>query len=159
MNKKAQLEIIGLIFIVIIVVAAMLFYVAYKVSHPEVSVRQSFISKEVASNILITSLNTNVEECKHHTLDQLVSDCANVASRRIFCGTETSCIAANRTLNKMIGGTFDFIGKDYYLASSIPDISSENKCAGKERIQAQQSLTISLGTGTVALTLDVCDAG
>ena len=155
--RKGQMELIGLIVIVVIVVTVMLLYMVFKINNPERSVKAGFVNKEIASNILISSMKVNVAECPFHTLDQLISDCASSVGRRIFCNSEPSCDVANRTLIKIVDTTLSDLGRDYYIKVDSTAIASEDGCSGREKIQASQALPLSLGSGVVAVSLDVCD--
>ncbi|MBN2142907.1 hypothetical protein JW711_06280 [Candidatus Woesearchaeota archaeon] len=156
-HLRAQLEIMGLIIIVLIVATSLMLYMVYKINNPERSPKAAFVNKELASNFLITVTKVNVLECPHHTVTDLVTDCANSIQKRIYCGGESSCVVANRTLFAMLAPTMEELGKNFSFSIENTDISYTGACDNKEKVQATQVLPLAIGFGHVSMVLDVCD--
>lgn len=121
-NKKAQMEILGIaVVILIILVGAMLFFVLMVPSSSR-SVVVDVARTEIGANTLNTLLKTTTP-CKKLTISELISDCIDGAS--IDCLAQNSCeylqgqvsIILQETLNKWnIDYQFDIFeleGNDY----------------------------------------------
>lgn len=103
-QAKAQLEMIGLVIIVIIVITALLIFLVYQLSHPTKNLQRTYINQEVATNMLISMKEANVQECPNYKLKDLIIDCAK-SSPSLICYDQTSCYAANKTIAEMLDKT------------------------------------------------------
>ena len=155
-GKMGQVEMIGLVFIVVIIITATLIYMVYKLNNPSANIKRGYVNRELATNFLISITKTSVKECPQHTLGDLVTDCANTLRRSIFCGGVTSCEMANRTLHDILYETMPELGKDFAFSVNQTDISFAG-CQGKDKVQASQVFTLYPGLERVRLTMDVCE--
>ena len=157
-KSKGQMELIGLIVIVIIVISSLLIYMVYKLNNPDVNIKRGFMNKELAANFLITITKANVKECPQHTIGDLVTDCANTLHRSIYCGGRTSCEIANETLYSILKPTMDDLGKEFGFSVAQTDINFAG-CVDKEKVEATQVFTLFPSTERTSLVLDICEFG
>jgi hypothetical protein len=154
-NRKSQLEMIGLIIIVIIVITAMLIYTVNKVSNPAKNQKKIYMNKELANNLLLTMTKTTMPDCPSNTLGDLIADCAK-EYHIIICAGITSCEQANQTLSLMLNKTLDVFGNDYKLVVQNTDLKFIKGCtASKSKISGFQILPLFPGQAEVNLT--ICD--
>jgi hypothetical protein len=153
-GRKGQLEMIGLIIIVIIVITAMLIYTVNKMSHPVENIKRVYVNNEIATNLLLSMTKANVEECPSYALSELVSDCAR-EYHRIICNGLTSCEQANKTIALMINKTLDEFMMNYNLTISGTDISFIKGCPSKNQVRGFQ--IIPLYPGQVEIDISICN--
>ncbi|MGE0793150.1 MAG: hypothetical protein AB7V77_03165 [Candidatus Woesearchaeota archaeon] len=111
MKRKAQTEIIGFIFIIIIISVVMLFYLSYSVEkqiNPEKSILQTYKNTEVSFSFVQALLYTS--NCGD-SIEGLIKDCAKF--KRINCGGKNSCEQINETVTTIINQTLDKWGLEY----------------------------------------------
>jgi hypothetical protein len=154
-NRKAQIEMIGLVIIVIIIITALLIFLAYRVSRPRDTIKRAYMNQEIANNMLITMTKVNVEECHNMSLANLLADCAR-GYYSINCIDRTSCEAANDTIRDILSHTLDAWSLAYSMEAEDAGIKfSTPDCGpGKEKDQAFEILPLS--PGQMEVTLDVC---
>ena len=159
-NKKAQMEIMGLIIIVILISLAMLFALKYFAFKEPSDTRQKFVYEEQTSNMLAAMLKTNT--CKgRETVESLLIDCAE--GEAIVCNNgKTSCQEANSTIRSIISGTLEGPwDQNYQFTVKISDFpisqfpeNGVDLCYGKAKKAAVQPLP--LRTGTMVIKLNIC---
>jgi hypothetical protein len=76
MNKKAQMEVLGLAIVVVLILVATIFIIRFFVFKTSTDYRKGFVSTELASNMLSTFLSTNAEDCYQMTMTELLQNCA-----------------------------------------------------------------------------------
>ena len=154
-RKKAQLEIIGLIVIVIIVITALLIFTIYKITTPTKNIQKTYMNKELATNFLVSITKTNVRECYNLSLAELITDCARPI-RSIVCDDKLSCEVAEETISSVLENTLIDWGISFNLSIENTDISFNNlECtARKEKVQGFEILP--LYPGQIEMTLDIC---
>ena len=154
-KRKAQLEMIGLVMIVIIVITALLIFMVYKISNPSKNIQKRYTNKEIATNMLITIPNTDVAECHNISLSSLITDCAR-SYHSIWCGDNTSCEIANQTVFDILNRTLIDWGVSFNLTIEGTNIShvAHDCTSSKEKIQSYQVLP--LDPGEIEITLDIC---
>ncbi|NQU98093.1 hypothetical protein HQ533_01385 [Candidatus Woesearchaeota archaeon] len=155
MHRKAQMEIMGLIVIVILLVLGMVFMVTLQTNRPKNEIKTSYEDDQLASNFIISFLKTN-SECRGYTMEELIQDCAT--GDRLGCGG--SCKYLNQTLHDTISKTLDVWGKKYRFEINMPNsnIVFNSSCdADDEKDSAFQPISLYPQTGTVVLKLDICE--
>lgn len=154
--KKAQIEMIGLVIIVIIVITALLIFTVYKLTHPSKNIQKSYMNKEVATNLLITMTHTSIPGCHNFTLRELVVDCAKTY-HTTTCGDYTSCEIANQTIYTILNRTlvdWDIGFKFEIEGTEISFVNLNCDSVFKEKVQGFEILP--LYPGDVEMTLDIC---
>lgn len=102
-NKKAQLEIVGLVFIVIIVSLAMLIYLSNDVGKEDKRLYKTYAENELGASY--ASVFTKISVCGTE-MSALMEDCA--ISKQILCdGGLDSCQTLNKTIIDLLSTTLD----------------------------------------------------
>lgn len=155
LRKKAQLEMIGLVVIVIIVITALLIFTVHKMSNPKENVQKRYINKEIATNMLISMTKTSVNECHNLSLGELITDCAR-PFHSITCYDYTSCEIANRTIFKILNRTLvDWeLGFNFSIEGTEINFVNYGCSAKSEKVQGFEILP--LYPGQIEMTLDIC---
>jgi hypothetical protein len=161
-KKSAQLEMIGLVIIVIIVITALLIFAVYKISHPVKNLQKTYVNNEIATNLLISMMWTDVEECPVYKLKDLVIDCAKpVPSKR--CGDRPACEMANKTIAEILDNTLVKWEMSYNLSIDSPykgvfinfvNLNCTSKV--KERVEGFEILSLYPINSTTELRLGIC---
>ncbi len=117
-NTKGQMEMIGLVIIVIIVTMAILFYVSYSVNSSKSgkkSVYSEFVDVELANSFVSTLLQTSVEGCSDVQVRNLVKDCGT-NPRQVCPGiNKNSCQLLEEIVLEVINETFDVWQYNYWF--------------------------------------------
>ncbi|MBI1934902.1 hypothetical protein HYS31_00530 [Candidatus Woesearchaeota archaeon] len=161
MEKKAQMEILGLAIVVVLVLIATIFVVRFILLKTPVNYRQGFVSAELASNTLNTFLKTTAADCSLLTMTELLQDCAQ--SEELSCrGIESlnSCKYVNDTMKGILAQTLEKWSIKYeflaYVESSRPLIrlsNPENPCPADKR---SKIFPIPIKSGTMYVKLGIC---
>lgn len=141
---KAQVEIIGLVLILVLVGLGMLFAVKYVFLKPESEIKEDFTQRSIAQNLLDAMLDVNTK-CKGETIQNLLIDCNNY--KFIDCG-EPSCEYVKGQINEIFRKTLDEWNNKYYFEADKVKIGQECSDGKKAGIQSLSSLEIKL---------DICD--
>ncbi len=154
-KKRAQLEMIGLVVIVIIVITALLIFTVYKISNPSKNIQKRYMNKEIATNLLIAMTNTDVRECYNLSLASLITDCARTY-HSISCYDNTSCEIANKTIYDILNRTLMDWGVSFNLSVENTNLSFVNLGCTSRREKVQSFQILPLDPGQVEMILDIC---
>jgi hypothetical protein len=164
-KSKAQLEMIGLVIIVIIVVTGLLIYLVYKLSNPTENIQRTYMNKEIATNFLTAAVKTTVNNCNGQKLEELITDCARPSHEK-SCYDYTSCEMVNKTINEILSKTLIKWGVSFNLSiatvieGSAPEtfmnFASQNCSSRNEKIEGFEILSLYPVSGTAELKLDIC---
>lgn len=112
-TKKAQLEIVGLVFIVIIVSVAMLFYLNYSVNNKDdKGLLKEYSDNELGTSFALTFLKLSMCGVE---VDDLLVDCA--FQKQIICSQgRSSCEMINDTLLYLLNETLDAWDESYGIS-------------------------------------------
>ncbi len=116
--KRAQIEIIGLVFIVLILSIALLIYVSSTTSRELTDtgdqLYKSFSSNELATGFIQTLLQTHSSTCQA-TVEEMVIDCGRTRSS-LRCGfSRTSCDVAEQLISSLVDDTLDVWGMPFHF--------------------------------------------
>jgi hypothetical protein len=154
-QRKAQLEMIGLVIIVIIVITALLIFTVYKLTTPNKNIQKTYLNKETAINFLVSIGKINVKECHDLKLSEIIAACAGGSP--VGCYDYTSCEMANMTLADILNQTLVEWGVSFNLSIEGTEISFANlDCDSKATEQVQGFEQIPLNPGSVEMTLTIC---
>jgi len=147
MNKKSQLEVMGLAVIVILVSVGILLVIQYTAREPEDSTFQSYSETQLDANFLNALLRTTAHDCDNRQMPKLFQDCAsNPGSPEIFCrgGFTSSCEYLKETLEDILNNTMDQWKKEYEFEATLTDIYfKKGEC--DEAIRREQLLPTDRG--------------
>ena len=133
MKKKSQMEIMGLLIIVILFSLGLLFTIRFMATRERSTVLETFTTTELAANMLNAMLKTTVQGCKEADMTDLFRDCA--AFPTIDCDSDgsiysydpelpDSCAKLRESINFIFSRTLDIEKKRYlfnaYIIESQP---------------------------------------
>ena len=152
-TTRGQVEMIGLIMIVIIVIVGLLIFTVYRLTNQGDDSQNRYLNKEVATNLLISIVNTDVDECHNLSLSTILTDCARTFSVLICEEDRLSCDVANETIFNILNRTLVDWDIGFNLTVEKTNISFVNlRC--REKVQGFQILP--LNPGQYEMTLDIC---
>lgn len=160
-QKKAQIEILGLLMVMVLLSLGMLFVLRFVLLKPAENVQATFADVEMAQN-MITSLLKVTTTCKDLSMTELFEDCARYES--IDCGDgNTSCTYLNRTLPGIFNQTFGAWHRKYTFNATIATIpprnvlSVEGNCSAAALKEKPGLQPIPLASGApLMIRLDLC---
>ncbi len=159
MNKKSQVEIMGLIVIVILMAVAMIFVLQFTISKQPASIK-TFSHAELAENML-TTLRYTTTECNSLTMSELFKKCVELEPGLCPNG-ENYCLFVQNKVNYLFGETLEKWGRPYIFTAIVGNEYNFTKlptdpalrCTG-ERRSATHIMSVA---GTIMnIRLDVCD--
>ena len=162
-NLKSQMEIMGLVIVVILVSIAMLFVIRFVILEQPSEYKSEYVNMEIASNLVGAILKTTNPDCYHRTFRELLQDCAeNTDNPSITCPNgENSCVFVHNRLNESDGTgilqkTLDVWKTKYHLravmeGSSMPIADIEfkdynNGCNSGYTTKDAKTFPIPIGT-------------
>ena len=167
-NKKAQMEIIGLVVIVILISLGMLFLVQFALK--EQPDGESFTRKGLAFSAMSTLMKTTVD-CgggKELSMREVLAECAENRPGTRFpftrtCGEQDSCVTFQEISNSLLQRTLSSWGKQYKFKSTLsseeePFLSfpAAGNCEGRER-DTSGYFAHPTDAGTIKSILYVCE--
>lgn len=154
-QKKAQLEMIGLIVIVVIVLIAIMIYMVFKMNSTPQNIKRMYMNQASANNFLMAMSKVSIEECPSHTLGGLIIDCAGM--REVICGAKDSCEMSKHVLGGLLNSTLEKYGLSYNLTIQDVGITIANDGCNSKKPGDRGFQILPLNPGHVELTLKICD--
>jgi len=171
-NLKSQMEIMGLVVIVILVSIAMLFVIRFVILQAPEEHKAEYVSMEMASNLISAILKTTNPDCYDRTFRELLQDCAeNPSDPSIRCPNgQNSCTFVRGNLDNILSQTLDVWKIKYHLwaineGSSIPianiDFTEDGAACLSEDYTSKDTklFPIPIGTGggrNLNVELSIC---
>lgn len=167
MNRKAQMEILGLAIVIVLVLVAVIFIVRFLAFKTATDYRKGFVDTELASNMLSTFLSTNADDCFQMTMTELLKDCAIFDGKCegggcIKCsnGDEDSCSFIKLTAGNIFTQTLDRWNLRYkflaYTDINSPFVIRDTSEGCKEKKSELQPLPVEINAITMFVKLDIC---
>ena len=119
-NRKSQMEIMGLMVVVILLIVGVLFAIKFVVLKKPPQVRQTFSRTQMASNTGLALMASSTANCSGTAVKDLLIDCAEwpEAGGTITCDDGTmACDYVNRTMMYILNQTLDSWQVKYYFAA------------------------------------------
>jgi hypothetical protein len=159
MKTKAQMEIMGLVVIVLLISLGFLFVAKFVLMAPSKDIRQEHEQSQISANLLNALLQSTAPDCNNQQIKSLIRDCA--MNEEIYCGGNYSCDYVNNTFNDVLAQTLDAWNKKYYLNVSGGDIITnfgDSMVFGTECKDEWDNkfYPIQAGANTVIVELNVC---
>ncbi|MBI2647081.1 hypothetical protein HYW99_01270 [Candidatus Woesearchaeota archaeon] len=158
-NKKSQMEILGLAIVVVLILVATIFVVRFVAFKKPTDYRKGFVSSELAYNTVNTFLKTTASECSQLSMTELLRDCAQ--ARSITCNNierYNSCKYFNETAKIILRDTLINWSMNYeflvYIDPNQPLIKLGAVCRGEKKSSTPWPTPI--GSGNVYTKLDIC---
>ncbi len=120
-NKKAQMEIFGLMIVVILLIIGVLFAVKFVVLKKPPEIKESFTQTQLASNLGLALMESTTEACRGTALKDLMTDCAEwpELGGTISCDDGTmACEYLNKSVERILNNTVDVWRVKYELKAS-----------------------------------------
>ncbi len=166
-GKKSQLEVVGLIVIVILLSLALLFYLQFSL-RKEPELKKTYTTAQMTENMVNTLLSTSTScNAIENTLDVLIADCANDPDERgrVECRPGVySCEFVDSEIRRLLDETLNLWQRKYRLYSFLiedpenPIFNYEkdiDKCTGD--IDSSDTYTIRTTSGLIGVVLlEVC---
>lgn len=170
-KKKSQMEIMGLVVIVILITLGMFFVVRFMITKQPSEIKKSYTRTEIAANILNSLLKTNAKDCYGMTTTQLLQDCAvnkDTPTNQVKCENDQNSLEYvqiiietifNETLISWGNQSFDL---KIYIDTNNNNVMDEEErilqhtnqgCSGEK--EAKQSY-IPTDVGIMTINLEVC---
>jgi len=150
---KAQIEIIGLMLILILLSLGMLFAIKYVFLSPAKEIKAEYTEKNIAENMLYAVLETDVE-CNNNyiSIKDLLIDCKESVGVSLNCNGYSSCNFAKENINQIFKKTLEKWGNKYYFQADTIKINELCVSGKKTGIQS-----FNLATGIFEISLEICD--
>ncbi len=172
LKKKAQMEIAGLVIIVILISLGMLFLVYFSLS--EKDPEKIFTRKNLASSTMAAVMKTtsSIEDGCNGQLSfekEILDDCAGHilgGDFHIKCSGKNSCEYLDDRIRKILKQTLGYLKKTYDFRADLLtqeerkliDIPSDKgRCNKKYGDRDQTTYYLNTGSGNVMIRLRVCD--
>jgi phosphomevalonate kinase len=160
MKKKSQLEMMGLVVIVIIIAMALLFVIQFVLTKQPSTLKKTYTYTELAANTLNAITKTNAVDCNNQEITQLLQDCASAGGYRgqIICddGITDSCLYVNKTIGEMLDNTLKQWNKAYNFTADKAGISIANGNCSGERQQKVYPIPLLDASEPMLVTLSIC---
>ena len=163
--KKSQMEILGLVFIVIIVIMGMFFMISSSLKKED-SVKSSYLSTEISQNLLNSMFKANA--ISSLTIADCVIDIRETDNK---CGS-SSLDYSRDALKKMLEETLGKWGRSYRLTITDATVNGNNiksvdneefkpipedsDCGPNDEKEAPGFRFLPSSEGTIVIQLDVC---
>ena len=151
--KRAQIEIVGLIIVIILVTIGIIFTIKFINEEKPKDYKKEFTQTEMASNMLNAFLKTT-STCKELSMTELLQDCSQ--SKTIACNEKDSCAYVEQEAKKIFGRTLEKwnIGYEFkvFFEEENPILILGKSCANKKSML----FPIPTGSGVLSVKLDIC---
>lgn len=151
-NNKGQLEVVGLVVIVLIVTLAMLFYITFSVNkeqHSPRSIYEAFKDTELDNGFIDAFLSTTA--CGDIQMRHLIVDCAR--QNAVLCsGHGTSCQQLTDALIVIKNNTLDMWGFAYWIEIDFKESMSAFDGSSTLRFNTTGCSPTTIGQSAPALT-------
>ena len=163
-NKKSQMEIIGLVIIVILISLALIFFLRFSMNKTATE-KRTYTSAQLTSNMINTLAKTTTP-CAGKTITELYIECANL--NPVDCNGDgfdesDACEIANSTVTELLAKTLVGWQKKFKFQVFIPEdtilYSADNSfvsCSGNIKTEAYPVPLMEQG-GLFYLRLNICE--
>ncbi len=104
-NRKGQLEVFGLVIIVILIMLGLVFVIRFIILPEQAPIRENYLRTQLAANMINSLLSTTTEDCWKVEMKDLIIDCYDKGGTEdvMICENGVnSCQYLNDTLEKRI---------------------------------------------------------
>lgn len=113
MSKKGQVEMIGLVIVVILIVFGLLLYIKFGILRKDETKKDSSLELAYVNNLMISIFNLKVCEENPLKIEDVLVKCFEFSNDEI-CGERSACDYAKQEIGKIMA---DFSFKDYRKTS------------------------------------------
>jgi hypothetical protein len=157
-QKKAQIETMGLLVVVVLVSLILFFVLAFNLKKDpgEQSEKEVFEETQAISNIGTTMLETT-SSCEW-TVRELLEDCAY--RKEIVCKGNLSCVEANNTMTKILDLTLNEWDYAYNIVvknSQNYDVLSQGTACKNVTNSRRETTPFGTNYGSMSLIITTCN--
>ena len=169
-RKRGQMEIMGLMIVVILLIVGVLFAIKFVVLKKPAETRQTFSRTQMASNMGLALMSSTTEDCRGTAIKDLLIDCAEwpEAGGTISCGGGMkSCSYVNETIKSILNTTFDSWNVKYYVTAGTSKhldeqiIPSDSPACSADPAKARpgesESFFLPSSRGLLTLRIFICE--
>lgn len=150
---KAQMEVFGLVIVVILIFIGILFIMKFYKPASTEDIRAKYTDEVIAQNMLTSILNLNTT-CKLD-MEGLARDC--YLGGEYFCDGVRSCKYVNDTISKILENTLEEWKKPYEFKITKTDISKNyGNCSQLKKVPGQYIISLHPEQGSIIALLYVC---
>ncbi len=157
LHRKAQLEIMGLVVVVILVSLGFLFALQFVVLQAPENPRETFVREQMAQNTLHTLVLTTTT-CHELSMTELIQDCFDTLSD-LDCGGRSSCEFLSGVTSSILNSTLKTWQRNYAFTLVRGDavrVQLKHKGCPEDRDVGRMFLPSRDGGGNILVRLDVC---
>jgi len=161
LSKKSQMEIIGVVIIVLLLSLGIVFVLKFVYKGNEVDIRQEYLESQMAANMLNAIIQINLPNCSNQQVKTLIRDCA--LNNEIKCdGDVHSCTFLNNTISEILNNTLKKWHKRYKFKANVEASSNSDGFSGNIEIGQEcqfydsKYYPIAAGSKTVNVELRIC---
>lgn len=161
--KKSQMEIVGLVIIVILISIAMLFFLQFSLKRTAAE-KRTYTSAQLTSN-MINTLSKTSTNCSGLIISDLYKFCADtepVACDPDRIKDDDPCLVANTTVSLLLQNTLEQWEKDFRFQVFLPDTNKtvyyyehNYPCAGN--IETETYYIPTEFSGLLYMRLNICE--
>lgn len=115
-NRKAQVEIIGVLIIVIIIVIILFVVIGFKMTEKPRTVQKTYMNDQMSTAFLLSMLRSSTECTGHITFEEAFKDCAT--RTRVNCEGQNTCDYLNDKISIILNETLGLWGIGYRFEAS-----------------------------------------
>jgi hypothetical protein len=157
-SNKGQIEIMGLLLIIILVAFGVLFAL-YFVLSPQDDDGSQQVKESIYASSTLTTLRKTSTDCHGRAVEELLQDCARTGGSIQCPSGGNTCQKADSTIDSIITEVFTESGRDYsFRVSGAPYFADIfygfKECPGAREAKVQ---SIPVGVGyAITIHLDIC---
>jgi hypothetical protein len=163
-QKRSQIEIMGLMIVVILLIVGVLFAIKFVVLKQPPQVRQTFTRTQMASNMGIALMSSTTEDCRGTAIRDLMIDCAEFPEDggTISCDDYTkSCNYVNRTVYSILNSTLTTWKVRYYFTAGTAQDQilyfDNGGCTADRRLPGEsESFFLPTNRGLLTMKIFIC---
>ncbi len=161
-TKKSQVEIVGLLIIVVLFVMMMFIVVAFKSRATPRSIHKSFSYDQLTSSFIVSLLKTHSECTNNVNFIEVIQDCA--LYKRLDCNGDDSCTYLNNSFKIILNNTLDKFGFKYHFDiasqrfSAYNNFTFDNNCSGNIAGSSFQPIRLWPLSETLLVEISICES-
>ncbi|MBI5880561.1 hypothetical protein HZB90_00350 [archaeon] len=167
-KRKSQMEIMGLMVVVILVIVGVLFAVKFVVLKKPSEVKQTYSRTQMASNFGLALMSSTTKDCRDTAIKNLLIDCAEwpEAGGTITCDDEQrSCEYVNATISTLLDNTMTKWNRRYYVMAGTSKRLDEQiiyhhnlGCTADKTVPGEsESFFLPTNRGLLTLKIFICE--
>ena len=154
---RSQLEIMGLVIVVILISLGLLFVLQFAVLRGGEPAKKTFTQEQIAANT-VNALLITTTECQGLDVTELIQDCASF--RDVRCEGQNACEFVDAAIEQVLADTLQKWGKKYnlsiYDARETYASAAVGRCVGSRDVSSYP-IPSKIGGERIFVRLEVCE--